>query len=392
MDGKIDIHNVEIAYERALQRLRESKEIIPENKEMVIRFLWDCKVGKTITGKAKKRIGAHRRLKYLYSLKQLSAWLGKPFANATSEDMEILVSNLEDDVFRKINGQPYGEETKLDFKKTLRKFYNWLGKLHLVEFMDMSFQRKDAPVITREQVEQLINSTPSLKLKAAIMVLFDGGARSEEFLNIRLKDVSLKKHNGNHIYWINIRISKTDPRTIPLPLCTKQLAVWLEEHPDKNNPEAQLFPYCYTGLKERIRKLALIVLKTRVTPHILRHSSATYWASKMNRYVFCAKYGWDFSSKMPDRYIKRKGIIFDHIAEQGDTEQKSKLEHENQALRDKLNDFQEQYDRLSQDLDLILPIIADDMDGFKTKLLQQRIAQLRRGGGNQRLKGHLRIW
>lgn len=202
----------------------------------------------------------------------------------------------------------------------------------------------------------------------------------------------MKNHNGNNIYWINIRISKTDPRTIPLPLCTKQLAVWLGEHPDKNNPEAQLFPYCYTGLKERIRKLALIVLKTRVTPHILRHSSATYWASKMNRYVFCAKYGWDFSSKMPDRYIKRKGIIFDQIAEQGDTEQKSKLEQENQALRDKLGDFQEQYDRLSQALDLILPIIADDMDGFKTKLLQQRIAQLRRGGGNQRLKEHLRMW
>ncbi len=38
----------------------------------------------------------------------------------------------------------------------------------------------------------------------------------------------------------------------------------------------------------------------------------------MNRYQLCAKYGWTFSSNMPDRYIKRKGIIFEKIAEKGD--------------------------------------------------------------------------
>ena len=51
---------------------------------------------------------------------------------------------------------------------------------------------------------------------------------------------------------------------------------------------------------------------------MLRHSSATYWAPKMNRYQLCAKYGWSFKSNMPDRYIKRKGIIFEKIAEKGD--------------------------------------------------------------------------
>jgi hypothetical protein len=40
----------------------------------------------------------------------------------------------------------------------------------------------------------------------------------------------------------------------------------------------------------------------------------------MNRYQLCAKYGWVFSSDMPDRYIERKGIIFDQIAEKGDVD------------------------------------------------------------------------
>jgi hypothetical protein len=40
----------------------------------------------------------------------------------------------------------------------------------------------------------------------------------------------------------------------------------------------------------------------------------------MNRYQLCAKYGWAFSSNMPDRYIERKGIIFDQIAKKGDVD------------------------------------------------------------------------
>jgi hypothetical protein len=85
----------------------------------------------------------------------------------------------------------------------------------------------------------------------------------------------------------------------------------------------------HKNLVRNIRTLAQKVLKKRVTPHMLRHSSATYWAPKMNRYQLCAKYGRAFSSNMPDRYIERKGIIFDQIAEKGDVDQTTRLQKEN---------------------------------------------------------------
>jgi hypothetical protein len=119
---------------------------------------------------------------------------------------------------------------------------------------------------------------------------------------------------------INIRYSKTFARNIPLPLCNSYLNAWLSKYPQRNDPEAQLFPIRYKSLVRKIRMLAEKVLKKRVTPHTLRHSSATYWAPKMNRYQLCAKYGWAFSSNMPDRYIEGKGIIFEKIAEKGDTD------------------------------------------------------------------------
>ena len=45
----------------------------------------------------------------------------------------------------------------------------------------------------------------------------------------------------------------------------------------------------------------------------------------MNRYQLCAKYGWAFSSDTPERYVERKGIIFDQIVEKGDVDQATRL-------------------------------------------------------------------
>jgi len=115
-------------------------------------------------------------------------------------------------------------------------------------------------------------------------------------------------------------------------LYNSYLNAWLAEYPEINDSEAQLFPIRYKSLVRKIRMLAERVLKKRITLHMLRHSSATYWAPKMNLCQLCAKYGWAFSSNMPDRYIERKGITFDKIAEKGDTDQVAKLQKENRHL------------------------------------------------------------
>ena len=79
---------------------------------------------------------------------------------------------------------------------------------------------------------------------------------------------------------------------------------------------------------------------------MLRHISATYWAPKMNRYQLCAKYGWAFSSNMPDRYIERKGIIFDQIAEKGDVDQATRLQKENRNLMEKMETLEREYGKV----------------------------------------------
>lgn len=378
MEDKIDIHKTGRQYENAISKLEIDESLNKRNKELLLKFFWDCRIGKTVKGRAKKKIGKRRILKYLYTLKNLSVWLGKPFDRVNQEEMERLVSNIEENVYK--NGEKnYSEQTKLDFKKSLRKFYKWLGRPELVEFMDMSIKEKDVPAITREEVEMLVNSTPDNSVKAAIMVLFDGGARAEELLNLRLKDIAKKNQmSDSHCYWINIRYSKTFARTIPLPLCTKYLSDWLAVHPQKNNPEAQLFPYSYPVLRKRIIGLGKKAIKKHITLHMLRHSSATYWAPKMNRYQLCAKYGWAFSSDMPDRYIKRKGIIFEEIAEKGDVDQTTMVQRENRALTEKMERLEGEYKKVRKALEFIMPVVIENMDDkdFQRKIREKRKEQL----------------
>jgi integrase len=374
MEDKIDIHKIGKRFESALNRFQVDENIHPSKKEIILKFILECKTGKTIKGKAKKKIGEQRLMKYLCMLKTLSTWLNKPFDEVNQEEMEKLVLEIEEDFHKtKKKKNNYSEETKLDYKKVLKKFYKWLGHGELLEFVDMSSPKQDVAAITREEMEKLVNGTPDPGLKAAIIVLFDGGARAEEFLNLRIKDLAKKKYdNDNDCYWINIRYSKTFARNIPLPLSTRHLSEWLNEHPGKNDPEAQLFPFSYNVLRGKVSKLALKVLKKHVWLHMLRHSSATYWAPKMNRYQLCAKYGWAFGSDMPDRYIERKGIIFEQIAEKGDIDQTTRLQKENRMLSEKMESLEREYDKVRKALEFIMPLIEDMDEDMRRKILEKR--------------------
>lgn len=107
------------------------------------------------------------------------------------------------------------------------------------------------------------------------MVLFDSGARINELLNVRLKREYIFWKEDIGCYMLRLEFSKTKSRTISIPLSTKYLKNWLDEHPARGNPQAQLFPMTYDSVRMVISRLGKRILEKRVTPHLLRHSSAT---------------------------------------------------------------------------------------------------------------------
>lgn len=81
---------------------------------------------------------------------------------------------------------------------------------------------------------------------------------------------------------------------------------------------------------------------------------------------------------MPDRYIKRKGIIFDEIAEKGDVDQTTKIEKENRYLKDKIEGLEEEYKKVRKALEFIMPVIMEKMEDeeFKKQICEKRKERL----------------
>ncbi|MEW5859463.1 MAG: site-specific integrase [Cyanobacteriota bacterium] len=363
-EGKIDIHERTAKLARALERFRNSPATLDANKQIILRFLNDCSLGKTVFGRSKKKIGPARCLKYLNILKQLSAWLGKPFAEVSQQDMEGLIVGLESDQFKSLEGRPFSPATKADIKKAIKKFWKWKDGNNrvypdLVAWIDSSDQLKDVPALSRAEIEQMIDQTASIRDKALLMVLFDSGARVEELLNVRLKPEHLFWKAETGCYMVRLEYSKTKPRTISLPLSTRLLKAWLEVHPAKSNSQAQLFPLSYGNLRMLVHRNGKRVLGKRVTPHMLRHSSATFYANKLkNRYKLCYRYGWAMSSNMVDRYLDREGLMEEETASAVKGDELTLTSRQSQNLKEELSLLKESYaellanqDKLRKELD-----------------------------------------
>ena len=367
MEDKIDIHHRKREFETYLRNLQNDETMIPQNKEHLLKFIRDCRLGKTLRNRQKKVIGYARCTKCIHILKRISEWLNRPFEDVTQEEMESFIEGLEQDKYLGRTGYAgaklikLSHSTKVDYKKILKKFYKWLlGKNdqypEIVDWIETYDTLKEISALRREEVEKMIAASKT-RDKAIIMLLFDSGARAEEFLNIRLHHLS---KNGD-TYKVRIAHSKTKPRTIHVPLCTEYLDMWLNEY-DEQNEDSFLFPITYDGLRVMISRVGKRVLNKRVTPHILRHTSATYYANLLkNPFKLCYRYGWAMASKMPNRYIDREGLIEEETLEIVKSNEVSILQKENQKLKEKISLQDEDLKELS----IQFNALGKSVDGLK---------------------------
>lgn len=325
-------------YYRALENLRSGKTevLIPENREMILKFLYDAEIGRTILKGQKRKIKPGRLQRMLGILLNMDReWLKKPFNQVTEDEMCSFILNLERGIVGSSKGKPYTWETQATIKKFIRKFYKYLlgeGENYprMVQFIDTSTRIPEVKALSKQEVDMLIENSPKLIYRFIFAVLYDSGARIEEFYNIKRSDIV--KENG--IYKVRIRISKTKPRSINIPLYTKIIDQFLEFN--NFNSEDFLCKINYGTLRKYANRMGKQFLKRSISPHTFRHGSATFYAKHLNRYQISYRFGWSASSKMPDRYIDMNGLIDDEtIKLAGDNFVKT--ENENKELRTKLD-------------------------------------------------------
>jgi len=182
-----------------------------------------------------------------------------------------------------------------------------------------------------KEIKKLFNSCKDVRDQVILVSLLDGGLRKSELIKLKIRNVKfndklkkfyfvLPKKQGRKK--INYKTAKSQ-RHVQLFLISSSTAYikdYLNHHRFKNNPDA---PFIYTedksvkgsdpddfmigemGISEIINRIVKDSgLKYHITPHTLRHISATWSCKKgFNEPMLRDRYGWSNRSKMPSRYV-----------------------------------------------------------------------------------------
>lgn len=84
----------------------------------------------------------------------------------------------------------WSQRYKADLKVSIRKFYKWLlgnNRTYppLVDWIDTYETRKEVSALSEAEMERMLDRCTTVTSRALIQVLFDGGFRLGELINIR---------------------------------------------------------------------------------------------------------------------------------------------------------------------------------------------------------------
>ena len=301
MNVKIDIHQNQLI-ERKLEAVDNWK--VPEStKKEIKEFIDKAKIGQVNEG---RKLTERTLSKYLTLLKKSLEIINKPTSKITKADIERYDKIISKENLKSVN----------DYKVDLQVFLKWkLGhnkSEEIAGWLDTRRKKKTPDYLSEKEIDSLYKNCKNPSEKFLIAVLFDTGARAEEFLNIRYEDIQLPDKNENFVKMtFKEEYSKTKGRTISLYWKNSLEAVkdlLNERKEDGIRMDEPIFNKNYDAVRMFLIRLGKKVLKKRIYPHLFRHSSATYLATKLNRQELCYRYGWAFSSNMPDIYISRSGM------------------------------------------------------------------------------------
>jgi integrase len=263
-----------------------------------------------------RSISVSTRNNYVRFMAFFSDWIAskgkKEYREVTQKDFEGYFTHLEGKSLAYINW----------CKLAIKVFYRWeLNKdksskqyPKVVDWIRLKREKwKEIPpneLITKEDVEKLLDVCGHPRDKCLIVMLWESGCRRGEIMGLRLKDINFKDDEC----WIHVS-GKTGERDVLLFDSVPFLKQLIEVHPLKEKPEAYLFlnktkgkhlnrpyhPDSFYIYMNRLAKKAKI--GKPCNPHRWRHAAATRWSREgYNEEEAKLRFGWTRQSSTPARY------------------------------------------------------------------------------------------
>jgi len=307
----MDIHGSDEKITKALNHLKDSPNITSRNKKLIEEFHDQLFAD---------NLSPSRILKYIYILKKASQIYNKDFDSINKKDVVLF--------FKYINtNKDMAEWTKNDYKVLTRKFYQWLNNEYKIKNPETkcaikqicnteiksakSREKLPEHLITPDEVRQIADNTLNSRDKSFVLVLYESACRIGELIPVKIKDAQFDQYGCV----LNIT-GKTGARTVRLCASAPSISNWLQNHPERNNPEGYL--YCGIGRTNykkmlsygSVRKIVFDAakkagIKKRVNLHKFRASRATHLVKEgMPEPTLCKFGGWEIGSSEIKTYVK----------------------------------------------------------------------------------------
>ncbi len=290
-----------------LTALDRNSQILRENKETIKEFLREM----TLNGYSLSRI--YKNALYLM---EMAENMDVPFRYAEKRDIEnIVLWIMKRDV---------AEDTKIDYKIVLKRFYRWIGQGEYpscVKWINTSRKKSTEKLpeemLTEEDIVKMLEAAENARDRAFIALLWETGARVGEIIDLRIRCFEDYKH-GKKI----VLRGKTGARRVMLIFSVPYLQAWISSHPYRNNPEAPMWVNVgtkgkgkkvgYAALNHMLQRVAKKAgVEKPVNPHHFRHSRATYLANVFTEAQLCEWFGWVQGSRVPSTYVHLSGRDLD---------------------------------------------------------------------------------
>ena len=314
MEKKRDIYKREQTLQRWVNYIRTDNSIPEADREDILKF---------VDFMQREERSSLRIVRYITALMLVKKVIKKPFKECSKEDIEHFINYLED------NG--YKIASQITYKSIIKKFYKvvygnnerypeavaWIKLKVSKDKQREEEQLSYDQFLTEDEIRLLIDTADTIQRKALIAVGYETGARPEELLNIRLKDIMFDSKGAKVI----LR-GKTVERVTRVIACVPLLKQWLSVHPFKNDPNAYLWlseasnykwkPISIQSINRAFRTIMKRAgINKRLRLYILRHSRATHLANKLTEAQMCAYFGWQLGTKVVQRYIHLSGVRTD---------------------------------------------------------------------------------
>lgn len=301
MEGSI--YDLEAGFRSILRSSR--KHLDPPNQAHLEAFSRAC---------TRQGLNPKTTLKYLYSLLKIARWARKDLARCTKADVERVVEAIQ-----RGEGNPH---TRHAHRVALKKFYRWIRQtedypeeVRWIRVQErIENQKLPEELLTEEEVLRMLDHCGSLRDKALVSFLWESGARIGEVLSLQIKHVSFESGGAR----VLLPRGKTGARRIKVVSSAPHLALWIQNHSLRRDPEAPLWvgvgnvgrdqPLMYAAARAIVQRVARGGgVQKRVHPHLFRHSRATFLAKHMTESEMKIYLGWAPGSDQAATYVHLSG-------------------------------------------------------------------------------------